>query len=58
MEIWVGGEDVQRQLDGVVRNKFIYRRIATVLRVRSHVEAVRSEDDEPSAEIQKGYKHA
>ena len=37
--IWVGGgggggggADVQRQLDGVVRNKLIYQRIATALR--------------------------
>ena len=58
MGIWVGGADVQRQLDGVVRNKLIYRRIATALRVRSHTEAVRPEDEKPSAEIQKGYKHA
>ena len=41
-----GGEaDVQRQLDGVVRNKLIYQRIATALRVRSYVEAVCPEDE-------------
>ena len=31
-----GGADVQRQLDGVVRNKLIYQRIATALRVLSY----------------------
>ena len=40
-----GGQlDVQRQLDGVVSNKLIYQRIATALRVRSYVDAVRPED--------------
>ena len=51
-----GGADVQRQLDGVVRNKLIYQRIATALRVRLYVEAVCPEDEKPRAEIQKGYK--
>ena len=47
-----GGEaDVQRQLDGVVRNKLIYQRIATALRVRSYVEAVRPEDDKPTIQL-------
>ena len=40
-----GGGDVQRQLNGVVRNKLIYQRIATALLVRSYVEAVRPEDE-------------
>ena len=30
----------------------------TGLRVQSYVEAVRPEDEKPSAEIKKGYKHA
>ena len=47
---------MQRQLDGVVRNKLIYQRIATALRVRSYVESVCPEDEKPSAEI--NYKHA
>ena len=49
---------MQRQLDGVVRNKLIYQWIATALRVRSHVEAMCPDDEKPSAVIQKGYKHA
>ena len=52
------GADVQRQLNEVVRNKLIYQWIATALRVRSYVEAICPEDEKPSAEIQKGYKHA
>ena len=58
--IWEGGRgaDVQRQLNEVVRNKLIYQWIATALRVRSYVEAICPEDEKPSAEIQKGYKHA
>ena len=53
-----GGADVQRHVTAV-RNKLIFRRIATALRVRSQVEAVltRPVHEKPSAEIQKGYKH-
>ena len=38
--------------------RYIYQWIATALRVRSYVEAICPEDEKPSAEIQKGYKHA
>ena len=52
-----GTADVQQQLHGVVRNKLIYCRIATALRVRSYVD-VYPEDEKPSAGMQKGYTHA
>ena len=51
-----GGADVQLhvQLDGVIRNKLIYQRIATALWVQSYLGAVCPEDQKPSAEMQIG----
>ena len=52
---------MQRQLDGVVRNKLIDQRIATAHNEYGYTivrGSIVAEDEKPSTEIQIGYKHA